>query len=128
MKAALVLLLLLVGPVPAFAQALDRATIAAGIAGQVADQITTYRFLHNGSGCTEANRLMGPAPSTPRIVLQEAATTGSAIALQWLVRRAATRSSGKSATTMRWLSRAVGVTNGASGLKAAVHNVNACGW
>jgi hypothetical protein len=101
---------------------LDRLSVVAGVAGQVADGITSYRFLHNGSGCTESNRYTGPIPSAGQIVLSRAVTVGVTLAAQYALVRL-----GHGSVT-KWSSRLLGYTSGAIGIQAAVHNVRSCGW
>lgn len=109
---------------------LDLPSVLASVAGQTADQISTYRFLHNGSGCVEGNPALGVHPSTKRIVLQEVAATGGFIALEWWVTRLGNRSdAGPGGRRFaKWVSRALGYAHGAQGLKSAIVNVRRCGW
>ena len=108
---------------------IDWPSVAASIAGQTADQWSTYKFLRNGSGCTERNRFMGQNPSTPRIVLQEAASTGGLVALQiWMAHLERHTQKAGARRVVRWVSRYIGYGNGAVGVKSTIHNVRLCGW
>src|ERR1700674_2051061 len=58
MVEALLALQLIAGP----PGPLDRVSAVVGLIGLTADGVTTYRFLHDGSGCEESNPFLGPFP------------------------------------------------------------------
>ena len=94
-------------PVP-----LDRASVLVGLVGLTADGVTTYRFLHDGSGCEESNPFLGPSPSTPRIVFSAMLSASTMIGVQKLLAHFG----------HPWPSRIVGYAVGGMGAYAAWHN------
>src|SRR5712691_5586369 len=81
MVEALLALQLIAGP----PGPLDRVSAVFGLIGITADGVTTYRFLHDGSGCEESNPFLGPSPSTKRIVISAVLSASAMIGVQKLL-------------------------------------------
>lgn len=110
----------------------DKTFTAGLIAGQGFDAASTYRFLHNGSGCTETNAWLGPRPSAGKILAQKSFTVGISLAYQALAYRVHERAKHEGAEgwarTAKWINRGVLLMGGLFGADAGVHNVRMCGW
>lgn len=115
------LLLVLALAVPASAQSRFAWTpVLATAAGQSVDAISTVRFLSNGSGCVESNRLIGTHPATWTLVSQKAAVIlGTALVV---------KVTGKSAVKpIRVIGQVFAYALGATGLHSGLRNASLCG-
>ena len=104
-------------PVAAQSLHLDRLSVLASVAGQAADGVTTYRFLHNGSGCLETNPMLGTRPSVTRITAHVASNVTVVTLAQYVPLRLGHRS----------ISRLEGYASAVSGGAQAIASVRTCG-
>jgi hypothetical protein len=118
LRVTLLVLLLSTYAIPA--ESFDWKPAAVAIAGQAADTISTQRFLHNGSGCTEGTPLFGPHPSTSTLAKYKAPLVGAAILAQLLT----SKSSHKG---VRRLGKSLGYGVGLNGAGLAWLNIRRCG-
>lgn len=104
---------------------LDWKAIGVSMAGSTADTGSTIRALRNPK-CSEANPLLGPHPSTAKLVAYSAAGTGVIIVTHSLINQHAAHSG----HPRFWRGLASGLAYGAGGvgLATAAHNVGVCGW
>jgi hypothetical protein len=105
---------------PAAAATFDWKPALALTAGQSLDAISTVRFLSNGSGCTESNRVIGAHPATWTLVAQKAAVIGLGVGILQLT--------GKSdRKAMRVIGQVFSYALGVTGARSAARNVSLCG-
>lgn len=92
-----------------------RLTDIAVILGQGLDGVSTLRFLHNGSGCTEGNVWFGTHPHDSTIILAKVAV----ILLNMFTVRVFTGST--TITVMAYVTALLGAV-------AGINNFLLCGW
>ena len=108
---------------------LDWPSTVVAVSGQTADIVSTVRFLHNGSGCTEANPRFGPHPTTGALITGKTIALGITIGGSMVLNALANHSeSPRVRRFLRIASRSSGYYAGGVGAWFAVQNVHLCGW
>ncbi len=105
-----------------------RASVIYAIGGKLADGASTVRFLHNGSGCLEANPLVGSHPSAWTLAAGSAVTVTATVLASTLLERQARRETGRSRTFLHGFAVGLNAFTGSVGAASAVRNVALCGW
>lgn len=103
---------------PLHAAGIDWKPYAVLAAGQGLDTLTTLRPTPS---CIESNPLLGPHPSTARVLVPKLAIIGG---IAVLVRFTEHRES----RTARIIARSVAYAGGIIGAKDGLHNLRECGW
>jgi hypothetical protein len=109
----------------------DWFAVAANVSGQALDGVSTQRFLHNGSGCTESNPALGPTPTAGQISVTKIIAVAGFTAMQAMLHWARVSDPGQHPRVepwAKWSSRGFGLLSGAIGARSGIRNLRLCGW